>query len=66
MLQDNKFRFLVQMSNGKQYMEAAPKVFKCREVACVGAFLDEPSKLQHENENGSTYLNRLICNCSQI
>lgn len=24
-LQDNKFRFLTQMSNGKQFMEAAPK-----------------------------------------
>lgn len=24
-LQDNKFRFLTQISNGKQYMEAAPK-----------------------------------------
>lgn len=65
-LQDNKFRFLVQMSNGKQYMEASPKVFKCREVAWVGAFLNEPSKLQHDNENGGSYLNRLICNCSQI
>ncbi|XP_025103462.1 trafficking protein particle complex subunit 6B-like [Pomacea canaliculata] len=30
-LQDNKFRFLTQMSNGKQYMEAAPKylAFSC-------------------------------------
>ena len=27
-LQDNKFKFLVQMSTGKQYMEAAPKVRK--------------------------------------
>ena len=26
MLQDNKFRFLTQISNGKQFMEAAPKV----------------------------------------
>ncbi|KAK7099459.1 trafficking protein particle complex subunit 6b-like [Littorina saxatilis] len=30
-LQDNKFRFLTQLSNGKQYMEAAPKylAFPC-------------------------------------
>lgn len=30
-LQDNKFKFLVQMSTGKQYMEAAPKylAFPC-------------------------------------
>ncbi|KAL8619665.1 Trafficking protein particle complex subunit 6B [Nucella lapillus] len=30
-LQDNKFRFLTQMSSGKQYMEAAPKylAFPC-------------------------------------
>jgi hypothetical protein len=25
-LQDNKFRLLTQMSNGKQYMESSPKV----------------------------------------
>ncbi|KAH9523061.1 Trafficking protein particle complex subunit 6B [Bulinus truncatus] len=30
-LQDNKFKFLVQMSSGKQYMESAPKylAFPC-------------------------------------
>lgn len=33
-LQDNKFRFLTQISNGKQFMETAPKV--CTLNTCMG------------------------------
>lgn len=33
-LQDNKFRFLTQISNGKQFMETAPKV--CTLITCMG------------------------------
>jgi len=37
-LQDNRFRFLTQMSSGKQYMEIAPKV-------CLSSYFTPESDL---------------------